>query len=155
MASYTRSAAHTNRAVEFSLDNPLFGQQSPGPLRWDTPNRIVSWGWLPFPFFKRTDFAYSMEWRSGFTFDVVNQNQQLVGRPGSMRFPDYFTLNPAVERRFFFFGYEWALRGGIDDITGRRNPTLVNNNIDSPQFRTFANFRHRTLNGRIRFLGKK
>jgi hypothetical protein len=155
LASYTRSSSRTNRVLEFTLDNPLFGQQAPGPLPWDTPNRIISWGWLPFPFFRHTDFAYSMEWRDGFAFSAVNQNQQLAGRPDSYRFPAYFTFNPAVETRVMFLHHQWALRAGIDDVTGRRNPTLVNNNIDSPDFLTYDGFRHRTFNGRIRFLGKK
>ena len=153
--SYARSSARTNRALEFTLDNPIFGQQVGGPLPWDAPDRIISWGWLPMPWFKRTDFAYSLEWRTGFPFNIVNAQQQLVGLPDRTRFPYYFTFNPALERVFQFFGYQFALRGGIDNITGRRNPVVVNNNIDSPQFLTFSGLGHRTFNGRIRFLGKK
>jgi len=153
--SYTRSSARTNRALEFTLDNPIFGQQASGPLPWDVPDRIISWGWLPFPLLKKTDFAYSLEWRTGFAFSVVNDRQQLVGLPDRERFPYYLSVNPALEHRFFFAGYEWAVRAGIENATGSRNPTLVNNNISSSQFRTFAGLRHRTFNGRIRFLGKK
>ena len=153
--SYTRSATRTNRALEFTLDNPIFGQQAPGPLPWDVPDRVVTWGWLPFPLLPKTDFAYSLEWRTGFAFNLVNERQQLVGLPDRTRFPQYLTLNPALEHRFFFVGYEWAVRVGIENITGSRNPTLVNNNVDSPQFLTLGGLRHRTFNGRIRFLGKK
>ncbi len=155
LAAYTRSAARTNRVLEFTLDNPIFGPQGRGPLPWDTPNRIVSWGWLPLPHFPKFDFAYSLEFHDGFAYSVVNQNQQLVGAPDTWRFPAYFSFNPAVERRFFFFGYEWALRAGIENITGRLNPQFVNNNIDSAQFGQFSGTAHRTFNGRIRFLGKK
>jgi hypothetical protein len=61
-----------------------------------------------------------------------NNEQQLVTPPGSHRFPGYFSLNLFLEKRFEFRGRYWAIRGGFTDITGRRNPKLVNNNIDSP-----------------------
>jgi Carboxypeptidase regulatory-like domain/TonB dependent receptor len=151
--SYIRSNARSNEPIDFNIDNPVFGPQVAGPLPWDVPNHLVSWGWLPFVW--HMDFAYSFDWHTGFPFVAVNQQQQIVGKPGDYRFPDYFTFNPALERRFAFHGYLWAIRLGIDDITGRRNAAFVNNNIDSPQFLTFSGYHGRTLNGRIRFLGKK
>jgi hypothetical protein len=99
--------------------------------------------------------AYSLDWHTGFPFNIVNQTQQLVGKPDSARFPDFFTLNGAVERKFTLKNYLLALRIGMDDLTGRRNPYIVQNNIDAPDFMTFSAYRGRTFNGRIRFLGKK
>jgi hypothetical protein len=84
----------------------------------------------------------------------VDQFGQLVSAPGQFRFPDYFTLNIAVERKFNFKGYRWAARIGVDDITNSSNPTTVDNNVNSPTFLTFFGQGHRTLVGRIRFLGK-
>ena len=151
--SYTRSASRANAALDFSLDKPLFAQQAPGPLPWDAPNRLVSWGWFPLP--HQFDLAYSFEWHSGFPFNIVNANNALVGLPDRTRFPDLMTLNLHLERRFKFRGYEWALRAGINDITGRENPTVVDNNIDSPTFLRFSSFQHRVFTARIRFLGKR
>src|SRR5205823_2243835 len=78
MASYTRSAARTNRVLEFTLDNPLFGPQGGGPLPWNVPDRLIAWGWLPMPalgrVFQHSDFAYSLEWHSGFAYNLVNQD---------------------------------------------------------------------------------
>jgi hypothetical protein len=79
----------------------------------------------------------------------------LVGLPGQVRFPDFASLNPHVEKRFHLFGFEWALRGGFNNITNRQNPFIVNNNIDSPAFGAFGDFQHRGFTGRIRFLGRK
>jgi len=104
---------------------------------------------------KKFDFAYSIDWRDGFPFSLVNQEQQLVGAPNSQRFPVYFTLDTHLERRFNLFGYYLALRGGVNNLTNRKNPTVVNNNVDSPEFLTFAGTQHRAFTGRIRFLGKK
>jgi hypothetical protein len=153
LVSYTRSRARSNAVIDFSLDNPIFAQQAGGPLPWDVPNHLISWGW--FPLIKKIDWAYSLDWRTGFPFSVVNQQQQIVGQPNSHRFPDYFTLNLHVERRFRFHGYEFALRVGSNNITNSKNPVVVNNNIDSPQFLTFSSFQKRAFTGRIRFLGRK
>jgi len=152
-ASYTRSSARSNAVLEFSLENPTFSQQAGGPLPWDAPNRFLSWGFLPLP--DRFDLAYLLDCRDGFPFSVVNQNQQLVGPPGSRRFPIYFSLNLALERRFVIFGYQWALRAGFDDITNRHNPFAVDNNIDSPHFLAFSAVQGRALTARIRLVGRK
>ncbi len=152
-ASYVRSSARSNAVVNFNVDNPVFSQQAGGPLPWDAPNRFISWGWLPF--WWRLDAAYSLDWHSGFPFSVVNENQQLVGPPGSMRFPVYFALNLAFERRFTFLGYQLAVRAGVDNITNRHNPSFVDNNIDSPHFLTYAALEGRALTARIRLLGRK
>jgi hypothetical protein len=152
-ASYVRSAARSNAVLNFSLDNSLFSQQTAGPLPWDTPNRFISWGFLPLPW--KFDFAYSLDFHDGFPFGVVNQTQQLVAPPGSLHFPAYFSLNVSVERRIRLLGFLWAVRAGYDDVTNRGNPTEVINNIDSPHFLTFTGFSGRFLTGRIRLLGRK
>ena len=153
LVSYTRSRARTSAALEPSLDSLLFSPQLPGPLPWDSPNRILSWGWAPL--IRRFQLEYAVDWRTGYPFNVVNQNQELVGSPGSRRFPDYFSLDLFLERRFILFHYEFALRGGFDDITDRRNPAVVVNNINSPEFLTFEGIQGRAFTGRIRFLGRK
>jgi hypothetical protein len=153
LASYTRSRARSNAVLDFSIDNPTFSQQAGGPLPWDVPNRLMSWGWLPLV--KGFDLAYLVEWRDGFPFSVINQDQQIVGLPNSHRLPAYFSLDAHIERRFRLFGFQWALRVGSNNLTNRNNPTGVNNNIDSPQFLTFGGLQHRTFVGRIRFLGRK
>ena len=46
---YTRSSARTDAVVDYSLENPIFGRQGPGPFPWDAPNRVLMWGWAPVP----------------------------------------------------------------------------------------------------------
>ena len=152
-ASYTRSSARTNAVLDFSLDTPIFSPQQGGPLDWDAPHRLISWGWTPLV--KKFDLAYSVEWRSGYPFSVINQERQLVEEPNSRRFPAYFSLNLHAERRFRLLGFNLALRAGFNNITNRQNAAEVNNNINSPQFLRFSSIQGRTFNGRIRFLGRK
>jgi len=158
MASYTRSKSSSTQVLDFNVDTPLLSPQASGPYPWDAPNRFLSWGLLPFlklPILHKVDLAYSVEARSGFAFSVINAQQQLVGAPGSQRFPAYFSLNTHLEKRFHFLGAYWAVRGGFDNITGHRNPAFVNNNINSSQFLTFSDFTGRAFTTRIRFLGRK
>jgi len=153
LAAYTRSRAHSNAVLENNIDNPVFGAQAGGPLPWDAPNHFISWGWMPLV--KKFDFVYSLDWRSGFPFSTIDQQQRLVGDLNSRRFPDYFTLNTHLERRFTLFSYIVALRAGFNNVTNRQNPTVVNNNVDSPLFLTFGGTEHRVFTGRIRFIGRK
>ncbi|MGZ4841770.1 MAG: carboxypeptidase regulatory-like domain-containing protein [Candidatus Angelobacter sp.] len=156
VVSYTRSRATSNQTVDFAIDALLVGNQVGGALPWDSPNQVVSWGSYPLPWkLKKFDLAWSTIWRSGFSFVTIDQFGQIVFGPGQFRFPDFFTLNATVERKFGFRGYRWAARIGIDNLTNRENPSVVDNNINSPGFLSFFGTDHRTLNGRIRFLGKK
>lgn len=158
MFSYMRSRAASNESLGFSLDNFTTGPQLPGPLFWDAPNQITSWGSFPLPSFwkfKKFDFAYSVLWHTGFPFSTVDNFARLVDPPGVHRFPAFLTLNPAIEKKFVLGGYRWAARVGLDNATNSLNPTIVDNDVNSPTFLSFSGTGHRTFNGRIRFLGKQ
>jgi hypothetical protein len=152
-ASYVHSRTRSNQVLDFNIDNPQFSPQQPGPYPWDTPNRFLSYGLLPLV--KGFDLAYSTEIHTGVPFNVVTAQQQLYEPPGSRRFPMWFTLNTHVEKRFHAFGYYWAIRGGFNNVTGRKNWIFVNNGRDSPDFGTFSVYNGRAFTGRIRFLGRK
>jgi hypothetical protein len=157
-AAYTHSSARTNAALDYVPTVSLLGPQQSGPLAWDTPNRLISWGWLPLllpKLQKSWDFVYTLDWRSGFPFTAVNANQQVVGLAGSQRFPDYLSLSPGLEWRFHFRGSYFGLRGVMENATDSRNPAVVNNVVDSPQFRTFSELQGRALTARIRLIGAK
>jgi hypothetical protein len=154
LLSYARSRTRSSAVIDFSLENPIFAHQGGGPMDWDIPNRLISWGTLPAPFRNKYMFAYFAEWHSGFPYSIVNETQQLLGSPNSRRFPDYFSANLHLERRFRLWRKEWALRAGFNNITSHTNPMVVNNNIDSPQFGEFSGGQGRVFTGRIRLLGK-
>jgi hypothetical protein len=164
-ASYTRSAAHANAVVNYSVDNPIFSPQAAGPLPWDAPNRLLMWGWAPiektwFPHFLQavvgdTDAQLLLDFRSGYPFSAVTETGNLAGAPDSYRMPFYGTVNVALERRFPFHGYLWAWRVGVVNALNRENPNVVNNDFNSPAFLTYARGQARAVNVRLRFLGKK
>lgn len=153
--SYMRSRATSNQTVDFAIDALLIGNQVGGVLPWDAPNQLNAWGSYPMPWkFKKFDLAVSSIWHTGFSFITMDQFGQIVSGPGQFRFPDFFTLNVGVERKFDFKGYRWAARLGVANVTDRSNPFVVDNNINSPTFLSFFGTDHRTLAGRLRFLGK-
>jgi hypothetical protein len=157
-AAYTHSSARTNAALDYVPTVSLLGPQQSGPLAWDVPNRVISWGWLPLllPKLKRSwDFVYTLDWHTGFPFDAVNANQQVVGAAGSLRFPDFLSFSPGLEWRFHFRGSYFGLRGVLENATNSRNPAIVNNVVDSPDFRTFSEFPGRALTARIRLISSK
>ena len=157
-AAYTRSSARTNAAIDYVPTLSMLGPQQSGPLAWDTPNRVISWGWLPFlvPKFKKSwDFVYTLDWHSGFPFTSVDAGYQVVGAAGSRRFPAYMAFSPGLEWRFHFRGSYFGLRGVIENITDRQNPMVVNNVVDSSQYGVFSEFEGRAFTARLRLIGSK
>jgi hypothetical protein len=153
--SYARSYAHTNAALEYRPTLSVLGPQASGPLPWDTPNRVLSWGWLPVPKLKNWDFVYTVDWRTGFPFTSVDANHRVAGEPGSLRFPNYLSLSPGLEWRFHLRGSYFGLRGVIENATDSQNPVVVNNDVDSPQYATFSVPQGRALVARIRLISSK
>jgi hypothetical protein len=164
-AGYTRSASRTNEAMNYSLENPVFGPQLPGPFPWDTPNRFHMWGWVPlssrrFPGFlrfvtKNTTAAYLVEYRTGFPYSIVDESGFQVGPPGSVRYPDYFNVNLHFERKFMALHYLWAWRFGFNNLTNNGNYVTVNNVVGTPEFQTYGRGQVRAFSVRLRMLGRK
>lgn len=153
--AYTWSYAHTNSAIEYLPSVSLLGPQQSGPLAWDTPNRFFSWGWLPLPLpmlHHRWDFVYSFDWHTGYPITSTNANDLVVGAVGSHRFPDYLNFSPGLEWRFHVRGYYFGLRGFLDNATDRQNPTVVNANVDSPEYLQFTEPLGRSFTARIRLI---
>jgi Carboxypeptidase regulatory-like domain len=160
--AYTWSRARTNQVFDFSLDIPLLSTQLPGPYQWDTPNRFVGWGIVPFfklPFLHKIDMVYSAEARTGLPFLATSVQGELYHgtTPDTYRLPVYYTLNLQFEKRVHLFGRYWAVRAGFDDITNHANVALANGVIDPPSqpAPTFIDGDGRAFTGRIRYLGRQ
>jgi hypothetical protein len=159
--AYTRSSATTNQMFDFSLDIPLLSPQRPGPYPWDTPNRFVGWGILPFfnlPVIHKLDLVYSAEARTGRPFLATTDQGEIAPASASetLRLPTYYSINLQFEKRFHLFRRYWALRGGFENITNHANAQLANSVIDpthpSP---TFIDGNGRAFNSRIQYLGRQ
>jgi len=153
MLSYTRSRARSNAVVDQSIDEPLLVDNNSGPLPWDTPNRWVSWGFVPTPW-SNWSIAYLAEYRTGFPFSVQDSNGQVVGRLNELRYPVFFELNLFLERRVGFRKNWWAVRFGFNNITNHKNPNVVNSVVGAPNFMRMFGGQSRAFNIRLRWLGK-
>jgi carboxypeptidase family protein len=154
MASYTRSRAFSNAVLDVTVDQPSLISDNTGRLPWDSPNRLLSWGYLPTPW-KDWAIAYLVEARSGFPFSIVDEIGRVLGAPNSDRFPDYFNFNLHAERTLRFSGYRFAVRGGFNNITNHRNFTVVNSTLGSPSFLSFFGSDGRHFVVRLRWLGRE
>jgi hypothetical protein len=153
MVDYMRSRSKTNTALDPSVSSLIFGPQQPGPLAWDAPNRLLSRGWTALPWWNLL-FSYFLEYRSGFPFSAINDEQQLVGAANSLRYPAYVSLNIGLEKQFHFHNHEWAIRISSINVTGHANPIAVVNNIEAPDFRTFSGGEGRGLTARLRLVAQ-
>jgi hypothetical protein len=154
--AYTHSSARTNAAIDYVPTLSMLGPQQSGPLGWDAPNRVISWGWLPFlvPYFKKSwDFVYTFDWRTGFPYTSIDAGYQVVGAAGSRRFPNYVSFSPGLEWRFHFRGKYFGLRGMMENMTDSGDPLVVNNEVVSPQYGNFTEPLGRAFTARIRLIG--
>jgi hypothetical protein len=153
-AAYTRSRARSDEVLNPALGSIFYVAQQPGPLAWDAPDRLLTWGWTPTHVWG-VQFSYFFEYRTGYPFSIVNLQQQLVGAPNAARFPGYASLNLALEKKFGFWGYLWAARIEMVNALSRKNPDTVVNNINAPNFGAFSGGQGRASTLRVRFAGRK
>jgi hypothetical protein len=152
--AYTRSRARSDEVLNPVLGSIFYVAQQTGPVAWDAPNRLLTWGWTPTHVWG-IQLSYFFEYRTGYPFSVVNLQQQLVGAPNSQRFPGYASLNLALEKKFGFWGYLWAARIEMVNALARQNPNTVVNNINAPNFGAFSGGQGRAFTARVRFAGRK
>ena len=110
----------------------------------------MGWAYLPLPWKNWAVTALALA-RSGSPFSVRDQTGAVIGAFHSYRYPLNVDLNLAIERMVTLRGYRFALRGGGDNLTGRANPTAVNNIAGVPQFLQFLGDEGRHFVVRIRF----
>lgn len=152
--SYTRSLSSTDQVLDPVLGSLYFAAQQPGPLLWDAPNRFLSWASVPTPIWGIL-FTYLFEYRTGYPYSAVNQQQFLVGAANSYRFPSYASLTIGLEKKFTFKNRVFAARLSVINIFNRLNPDTVVNNVDAPNFGSVYGGQGRAFTARLRFVGRK
>src|SRR5208282_519707 len=95
------SRASSDQVLDPVLGSLYFAPQQAGPLLWDAPNRFLTWGSTPTRFWGIL-FTYLLDYRTGFPYSAVNQQQFLVGTTNTYRFSTYASLTIGLEKRFTF-----------------------------------------------------
>jgi outer membrane receptor protein involved in Fe transport len=157
--SYVRSEARGDlndfNTYFGNLRHPVIRANEFGKQQFDAPNRLLFWG----DFGLRYDIVATpvFEWRSGFPFSLVDEDQNFVGpRNTGGRFPQLMTLDLLVTKglRIPFRGKKYKGRVGVTifNITNHWNPRDVQNNLASPQFGTFYNSPDRSFRTKFEFV---
>ena len=143
--SYVRSQARGDlndyNAYFGNLRNPVIRPNEYGRQAFDVPNRLLFWGDFALP--HQIVLTPVIDWRSGFPYSLLNQQQDFVGERNNGRFPHLFTLDVLVMKglKIPFRGKTYRGRAGITffNLTNHFNPRDVQNNLASPQFGGFYN----------------
>lgn len=157
--SYVRSQARGNlndfNTYFGNLKHAVVRPDEYGKQPFDTPNRLLFWGDFALPY----DLVATpvVDFRSGFPFSLVDEEQDFVGpRNEGGRFPRLLSLDLLVTKGLSipFRGKKYKGRAGftIFNITNHWNPRDVQNNIASDQFGTFFNSPGRSVRLKFEFV---
>lgn len=144
--SYVRSQARGDlndyNTYFGNLRHPVIRPNEYGRQNFDVPHRLLFWGDFALP--HAIVITPVVDWRSGFPYSAVNEQQDFVGpRNTAGRFPNLFTLDVLVMKglKIPFRGKTYRGRAGITffNVTDHFNPRDVQNNLASPQFGGFYN----------------
>ncbi len=157
--SYVRSQARGNlndfNTYFGNLRHAVIRPDEYGRLPFDTPSRLLFWGDFGLPY--AIVATPVVDWRSGFPFSLLNEQQDYVGpRNDGGRFPPLVTLDLLVTKGVAipFRGKKYKGRAGLTifNITNHWNPRDVQNNLASEQFGTFYNSPGRSLRLKFEFV---
>jgi Carboxypeptidase regulatory-like domain len=131
-----------------NLRDPIIRANEYGLQNFDSPHRLLAWGDFGLPW----DLVATpvVEWRSGFPFSTIDEDQNFVGpRNEGGRFPPLVTFDILITKGVTipFRGKRYKGRVGLSvfNITNHWNPRDVQNNIHSSQFGTFFNSAYRSF----------
>jgi hypothetical protein len=121
------------------LRDPIIRADEYSRQPFDVPNRFLAWGMLNLP--RGFVVAPTVEYRTGFPYTVIDQEQRVVGtRNEGGRFPSLFTLDLAVTKDVQITKTK-KVRLGVQtfNLTNHFNPRDVQNNADATAYGQFAN----------------
>jgi len=156
--SYVRSSSrgNLNHYQNFlgNFHQPVIREDQYGPLAHDVPHRLLFSGVFQLPW--GLTVSPTVEYRDGFPWSIVDEDQNFVGRRNrGGRFPRFFSADLQIARSLGipFRGrtYHTRLVLGVYNLTHHWNPRDVQNNLDSDAFGGFYNSVGRKFRFRLEF----
>jgi hypothetical protein len=147
--SLARGNLNTLTQVFVPFEEPVIRPDFYADLPSNVPDRLVAWGVFKIPW--KITASPVLDWHTGFPYSAVDELQNYVGQPDSLRFPPLLALDLKLSKDFRIWFLPWlkhhSFRGalGIYNVTNHLNPRDVYDNIASPYFGHFAGPQHRTL----------
>jgi hypothetical protein len=146
--SLARGDLNTLSSVYVPYEQPVIRPNFFGTLSTNVPQRVVTWGRFKVP--RKITLAPVVDVHSGFPYSELDELQNYVGSPNSLRFPTFFSLDAQVTKDFRVTYLPWLkkhiLRGELRvfNLTNHGNFRDVYNNVASPYFGSLAGFLHRS-----------
>ena len=150
--SYVRSKARGNlndfNSFYGDFGSAIIRKNQYSNLPTDVPNRLLAWGNISLP--KKITLSPIFEWRSGFPYSILDNEQNYVGlrNANNRRFPHFLSLDMEISRDFQVtakYGIRLSLRAF--NLTNHFNPRNVRNNLSDPDFGKFINNYRRYFTG--------
>jgi hypothetical protein len=137
---YSSTKADQNDFVSLfgDLRDAVIRPNQYGPQAFEVPHRLLVWGVVNLP--KEITVAPTVEYRTGFAYSLIDEQQRVIGGVNQERFPNLFTLDLAVTKDVQLTKTRRA-RVGMQffNLTNHFNPQDVQNNVASPISGSFAN----------------
>jgi outer membrane receptor protein involved in Fe transport len=152
-ASYTASRARSdsNAITDFygAIPSPIVGPNDYAPSPGDTPHRLIArLRWAPGSVWR---FGSSLEWRSGFPYDALDEFHDPVTPRLSNRMPPVSRLDLGIDRRIRVRKSRAWIALRVSNVFNTRDPSEVQRRVDSPDFGATFNSRPRQFRLLLRF----
>jgi hypothetical protein len=145
--SLGRGDLNTLTQVFVPFEQPIIRPNFYADMPSNVPDRLVAWGRFKIPW--KITVSPVLDLHSGFPYSAVDERQNYVGEPNSLRFPTFFAIDLKLSKDFRIPFLPWVknhtLRGtlAVYNITDHTNPRDVYNNVASPSFGHFVGPQHR------------
>ncbi len=144
--SQARGDLNTLSTVFVPFEEPVIRTNFYADLPSNVPDRLVAWGVFKIPW--KITASPVLDLHTGFPYSAVDDLQNYVGQPDSLRFPTLLSLDMKLSKDFRLSFIPWLkthkFRGalGLYNITNHLNPRDVYNNVTSPNYGHFAGPQH-------------
>jgi hypothetical protein len=135
--------------VYVPFEQPIIRPNFIAALNSNVPDRLLTWGQFHLPW--RITASPVLDVHTGFPYSAVNELQDYVGQPNSLRLPTFMSIDLKLSKDFRIPFLPWVrnhtIRGaiGIYNVTNHLNPRDVYNNVTSPNFGHLAGPQHLTF----------
>jgi Carboxypeptidase regulatory-like domain len=147
VSSRARGDLNTLTSLYVPFELPVIRPNAFGTLSSNVSNRFITWGRFKLPW-EMTASPF-LDIHSGFPYSAVDDFQNYVGAPNSLRLPMFASLDLKLTKDMRFPIIPWLssrkLRLGftVFNLTDHGNPRDVISNVTAPTFGQFLGFQHR------------
>ncbi len=149
VVSYVRSSSFGDlndfTIMSAAAPDPIIRENRRAQRALDVPHRILAWATINLP--ADVQLAPVFEWRSGFPYSALAEDQSYFGEPNTERLPNFFSLDLQATKGFTVGGVYVIAGVKLTNLTSHDNPRQVIANLADPAFGEFRNsvpFRLRT-----------